>query len=395
MKILYFSPHPDLKLSAQTGYGTHMREMILAFQKMGHEVLIFIGGEEQDIDGAVPSRPDPVLHEKPKGLLKTIVPKILWETLRDLHLLFLNHTRVQQLGRICATYKPDLIYERSHYGMTAGVKVSRRLGIYHILEVNSPNVQERIKLSGPSFLVSIAAKNERWILTRSNRVLTVSTKLAEMLKVPELASSWAVTPNAIRPGQEKLASNSTSRLQLQIPENTTLLGFVGSIFPWHGIDLLIEAIAQLRTLNLDYHAIIVGDGDTRQKLEQKAESLGITTNITWTGSVPVCETYRYSELCDILIMPSSNEYGSPVKIFEYALTSVPVIAPQTAPVMEVMEQGVHGILVEPHCNAMIEAILQLRDHSVRHNLSSNWKRQVLEKHTWSHNARRALEGLKR
>jgi glycosyltransferase involved in cell wall biosynthesis len=393
MKILYFSPHPDLKLSAQTGYGTHMREMILAFQEMGHEVLIFVAGEEKEINGKESYGATPILRRKSKDFLKWFVPKVLWETLRDLNLLFLNHTRVKQLGRICATYKPDLIYERCHYGMTAGVKVSRRLGIYHILEVNSPNVKERIKLSGLSLLVSIAAKNDRWILTNSNRVLVVSTRLAEMLKVPELASSWAVTPNAIRPGQEKLASNFTSREKLQIPENTTLLGFVGSIFPWHGIDLLIEAIAELRAQNLDYHAIIVGDGITKQKLEQKAESLGVAANITWTGAVPACETYRYSELCDILVMPCSNEYGSPVKIFEYALTSIPVIAPQTAPVMEVMEQGVHGILVQPHRNGIIDAILRLRDYDIRDKLASHWKRKVLENHTWSHNARRALEGL--
>ena len=44
MKILYYSPHPHLNLSAETGYATHMREMINAFQERGHTVILVIRG---------------------------------------------------------------------------------------------------------------------------------------------------------------------------------------------------------------------------------------------------------------------------------------------------------------------------------------------------------------
>jgi len=72
---------------------------------------------------------------------------------------------------------------------------------------------------------------------------------------------------------------------------------------------------------------------------------------------------------------------------------VPVIAPETAPVMEVMKQGVHGILIQPNSDAIIKAILKLRDPFIRNKLAANWKRQVLEKHTWRHNALKALEAF--
>ena len=44
MKILYYSPHPQLRVEDQTGYGTHMREMIAAFETLGHDVDFLIAG---------------------------------------------------------------------------------------------------------------------------------------------------------------------------------------------------------------------------------------------------------------------------------------------------------------------------------------------------------------
>ena len=46
MKILYYSPHPHLHIEDQTGYGTHMREMIGAFEELGHQVKFLIAGEQ-------------------------------------------------------------------------------------------------------------------------------------------------------------------------------------------------------------------------------------------------------------------------------------------------------------------------------------------------------------
>ena len=84
MNILYYSAHPDLNLNDPAGYGTHMREMISAFKKLGHEVNpLIIGGIEprEKIDKAGPS----II----KKLMKTLVPTVIWETAKD-HLIFKN-----------------------------------------------------------------------------------------------------------------------------------------------------------------------------------------------------------------------------------------------------------------------------------------------------------------
>ena len=71
--------------------------------------------------------------------------------------------------------------------------------------------------------------------------------------------------------------------------------------------------------------MIVGDGEIRQELKEKSVSLGIKHKIHFVGSIPHCDTFAYTQLCDILILAKSHSYGSPVKIFEYALAKKPSI----------------------------------------------------------------------
>lgn len=391
MKILYYSPHPSLKLHAPTGYGTHMREMIRAFEELGHEVKFFIGGETSSIQAHQSVRSHLRRTSPVKTILKRITPKVIWETVKDLQLIRIDQQRIKSLERICAEFAPDVIYERSHYGMVSGVIVAQKLAIHHVLEVNSPNVQERIQLSGPSWLSGRATKSDNWIFAKSNHVLTVSSRLAEMLEIERISQNWSVTPNAIRPGQELQTKNLRTRSNLGIEDSVFLVGFIGSIFHWHGVHLLIDAIALLRNKKVDVAALIVGDGSIKSELVQRSVDQAVEDHIFWTGSVPHDEIHGLGSLCDCLIMPKSDEYRSPVKLFEYALCNRPVIAPDQLPVQEVMENNVHGLIVSADKNEISDAIVQLLNHNLGTEYASNWRKKVMSHHTWKQNAITALK----
>ena len=277
--------------------------------------------------------------------------------------------------------------------MTSGVRVAKELRIRHVLEVNSPNVQERIALSGPSLLSKRAQRKDEWVFQNSNQVLTVSTRLAEMLNIPAVAQRWNVTPNAIRPGQKESSKRQPTRRELQIPEKSFLIGFVGSIFAWHGVDLLIDSIRILVDRGIDARALIVGDGSVRAELVRHSEQLEVADRVIWTGSVPREDVYVYSEICNVLIMAKSNQYGSPVKLFEYALCNVPVIAPNYEPVREVMQDRVHGLIVPPDAEAIANAVHELEDTTLAQKLAENWRNKVLDQHTWQRNAEVALSEI--
>ena len=90
-------------------------------------------------------------------------------------------------------------------------------------------------------------------------------------------------------------------------------------------------------------------------------------------------------------MPKSDEYRSPVKLFEYALCNRPVIAPDQLPVQEVMENNVHGLIVSADKNEISDAIVQLLNHNLGTEYASNWRKKVMSHHTWKQNAITALK----
>ena len=389
MKILYYSSHPHLRIEDQTGYGTHMREMIAAFESQGHKVRFLIAGQQTvktSTKQKSKTRQSPL-----KSILKFLLPQLIWETIKDLQLIRLDHANKRVLNSLLNEFKPDAIYERSHYAMVSGVKVAKDRSIHHILEVNSPNVEERIKLSGRSLMTRRASRMDRWAFSNTDHVLTVSTYLAKHLDITRIAKRWSVTPNAIRPGQQEESTLMISRQSIRIDDSAVLLGFIGSIFPWHGVDLIIDSVAHLRKRGRNLQAIIVGDGAILKDLESLTEFHNLKEAIHFVGSVPQCDTFAYTQLCDILVMPRSNAYGSPVKIFEYGLMRKPCIVPNTAPVREVFQNGVHGWVIDPSIMSLTSAIIEIMDDpSKSSNAAVNWQTKVLEDHTWHVNANQAL-----
>ena len=393
MKILYYSPHPHLHIGDQTGYGTHMREMIGAFEELGHQVKFLIAGEQTMRPQASAISPNQPSRLKP--ILKAIIPSIIWETVKDLALIRLDRASGEKLAELAANFQPDVIYQRSHYGMVSGVQVAREFGIHHVLEVNSPNVDERIRLSGQSLLAQHARKKDAWTFSHSNHVVVVSTFLAKNLRIDQIAKNWSVTPNAIRKGQELESTLEVSRESLNIETSAFLLGFVGSIFPWHGVDLIIEAIHQLQEEGKNIQALIVGDGEIRGELEEAAKTHGLCHRIHFIGSVPHEDTFAYARLCDALVMPKSNSYGSPVKIFEYGLIGKPCIVPNTHPVTEVFEHERDGWVVNSALTQIISAIESNIDSpAVAEKYASNWHEKVTMNHSWQANALVALSELR-
>ena len=94
-------------------------------------------------------------------------------------------------------------------------------------------------------------------------------------------------------------------------------------------------------------------------------------------------------------MPDSNNYGSPMKLFEYGALGKPVVMPRYSPIEEVLEDGVNGLMFEPGSVVdMADKIVRLaKDPALRARLENRLKHDVLTNHTWTKNAERILEKL--
>ena len=381
MKILYYSAHPGLKMNAATGYGTHMREMIEAFKRKGHEVLpVILGDIKRNIE-VVPESNKLFL----KKAIKKIIPNYLWKSLKDYELIKFDLNAELILEEKIIAFNPDLIYERGSYLQLSGVKMAKKFKLKHYIELNAPFVEESASFEGAAgFFKQKALHIEKEQILQSEKTIVVSSALqnyySDKYKVHK--SNFLVTPNCIN--AQGVLSNIELKQELITRyhlKDKKIIGFVGSIFPYHGVDLLIEAFSELQPLYAHLQLLIVGDGAMLPKLKAYAFSMG--TNAIFTGSVSHKEIYTYIDIMDIAVMAKSNWYGSPVKIFEYGAMGKTIIAPDTKPVRDVMEDGVDGFLVKPAVKDLKNAISKImEDAELGIKMGENFKNKVFANYTW-------------
>lgn len=371
-----------------------MREMIKAFSEAGHDVKpMVMGGMEPRTTG---------LQIKQSGglkkLIRTLTPRVIWGTMKDMRLQKIDRGFQKELERQLPGFTPDVIYERTNYLQDSGYQVARSRKIPYVIEVNAPYVQEKADLDFPSWKRKKAAKILEAQLNFATRVFVVSEALKQyFVKTYNVdPSKISVTHNAVDPNDRVEKSKEAGYFETG---GRIVIGFVGSIFPWHGVDLLVEAFAKLKEegSNEDHaklHLLIVGDGIVLPNLKSRVKKLNLSGSVTFTGNVRHEEVYSWIENMDITVMARSNWYGSPVKIFEYGFMKKAIVGPDVAPVREVMADGTDGLLVAPEVESIANALRRLiKNPGERDAFAASFHEKVLENHTWQKNAREVLQSM--
>lgn len=394
MKILYYSPHPELNLTDLAGYGTHMREMINAFKSLGNDVLpVIMGGTE-------PKAVMPSANSSGKQFLKQILPGIIKRTVKDFLLLQNDRKAGQLLEQKMMEFKPDLIYERANYLNISGVEMAKKYGVKHFLEVNAPYVDETKEFSNaPTMFYRTALKREKQQILGTEMAMFVSSPLRNyfLQKMPGLkAEKTMVTPNCINPDKINNSTSEGNKVKDKYHLNgNTVIGFVGSIFPFHGVELLIGAFDSLYKSFPNTKLLIIGGGQLLEKLKEQAKSLASKENIIFTGSVKHDKVFSCIQAMDITVLAKTNWYCSPIKLLEYGAMGKATIAPDTESVMDIMTNEADGLLVNPDVASIEKAMrLYVEKPELRNVYAQTFRNKILTNFTWTLCAQRVLAAYK-
>ncbi len=392
MKIAYIIAKRSFGLEDGSGYSTHISELNRSMTDLGHEVLMCLGCGGK-----------PVYHLGKNGksdwkkALKNLCPQFIWEGLKDIREIQYNSLYINTHIDKIRAFDPDIVYERTTGFHYTGKEISRILAKPLILEHNCPQMEERI-LSGKSPFTSRGSRIDLENFRYTDGIITVSSALRN--RITDIGidkGKITVIPNAADTDffSPEKANGEEIRERYGL-KNKKIVGFVGSFFRWHGIDTMIECAEKVIAFDKNLHFLIVGDGEIKNELEIKAASLGVSNLFTFTGKVPYIEIPDYINAIDIAVMPGSNWYGSPVKIFEYGAMKKPIIAPDTEPVRDVMVPEEDGILIRPGSKIeFIKAVKQYMEYKdFRDKCAENFHKKVLGKHTWKNNGKATLEFMK-
>jgi len=308
--------------------------------------------------------------------------------------------------KLAAKARAELVYER-RYSPKIGAAVSRATGLPLVVEVNGlldveAEILGKAKRRG-KVTAAVKSRLRRSFYARASRVVTVTPGLAKALQLryglpPEKV---VVVPNGADTDLLRPQDAAAAKGALGIPADRPTVGFVGTLYPWHGLQYLVGAAPPLVGLHPEILFLVVGDGPIRGELEAHVKAAGMVRNFRFTGRVDheaVPGFVNASDVCVSLIDAERyrEKYGfSPLKLYEYLACGRPVVATRTAG-FDILEEFLCGLLVNPRDPLEVSsAILSLLHNPGRRTEMGGRARKVAEeRYSWRSVAERLLEVMR-
>lgn len=180
----------------------------------------------------------------------------------------------------------------------------------------------------------------RWARGRAAHVIAVSESIAGALRASGLSENrLRVIPNAVPPsGIIGEASGDRRR------SGRYLIGAVARLQPEKGIDIFLQAAAQVVEHCPEARFLIVGDGPERLALQRMAVRLGLADRTRFLDTVSSGRSIL--PFLDALAVPSRSE-GAPLAVLEAMDAGVPIVASRVGGIPEQVRDGREALLVSP------------------------------------------------
>ena len=182
------------------------------------------------------------------------------------------------------------------------------------------------------------------------------------------------------------------RKKLSLPQDRKIVLYTGHLYPWKGVDVLLEA-AKLPIFNYQFPNtlfVFVGgiDKDIRS-FKEKARGLD---NVKIVGHRLHKEIPCWLRAADVLVLPNSGKYDiskywtSPLKLFEYMASGKPIVASDLPSIREILNED-NAVLVEPdNQESLAKGIGEVLRDGVFDDKISKQAFLDVENYTWSKRA---------
>ncbi len=381
MRIAYALLDPGIGVFGTKGASVHVQEVVRALRADGHEVTVFCTRTNDDVPADLADL-DVRRHRLPRGTGAEREQAVA--------------AAAAAIAEEIAAEDFDLVYERYSLFSDTAARLSAPTDpdarpIPSILEVNAPLIAEqRAHRSLADETGALAATRRQ--LHGATLVTCVSESVAQWTRQEGAdPARVVVTPNGVNTTRITPAPRPAAPAA---PHASVRIGFVGTLKPWHGTDLLLRALARTdQRLELD----ICGTGPQQEELELLAAELGITQRVRFHGAVAPERVPEFLHGLDIATAPypAGEHYFSPLKVYEYLAAGLPVVASAIGTIPALLGHGELGVLVEPgDVAALADALDELAaDPAHRARLAAAARDSAVREHDWRIRCRGMLARL--
>lgn len=177
---------------------------------------------------------------------------------------------------------------------------------------------------------------------------------------------------------DQLKRNNLKK-ELNIPDNSLVIGFVGRLVKDKGIIELVEAFQLLSEKRTDLLLLLVGMFEERDALPDRVKN-EITKNprIIYTGYINNSQIEYYYSFMDIFILPSYRE-GFPTSILEASSMKLPIITTKVTGCKDAIVENATGLFTCNNSNEIAKSLdLFLKNKDVRQRFGENGRSFVVK-----------------
>ena len=185
------------------------------------------------------------------------------------------------------------------------------------------------------------------------------------------------------------------RKTLGLADHIPVVVTAGRLVRKKGFEYLIDGVTALSSARNTPTLVVVGDGDLREELEQRAATGGVTERVRFVGAKPQDEVAAWLAAADVVAVPSvrdasGNVDGLPNVLLEALSTGTPVVTTSAGGIESVAIDGKTARLVPEKDGAAIASAIDeiLRQPTVAAELGHAARERMCRSHSWATTAQR-------
>ena len=306
--------------------------------------------------------------------------------------------------------EPEIIHAHTPYrvGMPA-MSVAKELGIPFVYEMRGIWEDTAVangRWRNGGFAYSRFKRMENKVLRNADRVFCISETLREDAIARGVNEELiTVVNNAVNESMfkdynlQEIEGFQETEKQLNKNENTTVIGYIGSIQPLEGLDILATSIAELKARGRDVRLLIISGEKGQAELREKCQTLGLEDISLITGPFPrevIGAFYRLIDIFGVCRPPGYRvtELVTPLKPFEAMSAGIPIVVSDIPALKEIVKHEKTGLnFIAGNITSLADNIERLMDdEQLRNKLRENAIQWIKNKRTWEKVVKKSING---
>jgi 1,2-diacylglycerol 3-alpha-glucosyltransferase len=334
MRIGFFT---DTYTPQINGVVTSIRLFATALERQGHAVYIFAPTPRQAVDGPHIVR----------------IPSVPFAFQPEMRLASLYSAHADRLVRRANL---DVVHSHDPFAIGLyGLAVAKRYRLPYVHTYHTLYPEYVHYIWDTRFTRAMAERLSREFCDQCDMVIAPSTKINRALHEWGVTAPVTTLPTGVDAGlfaERDVEEMRELRERFSIAPDEKLLTFVGRLGKEKNVDLLIEAIARVKTPNA--RLLIVGNGPYRPELERHIAALGVGDRVTFTGYLDRIDVRSAYLNSDALFFASKSETQGLV-IAEAMASGLPVVAVDDLAIADAVTDSVNGFLTPESPEALARA----------------------------------------